>query len=237
MESVAVLIIGDEILTAEIADENGPFLLQTLGAAGIPVKRVVTVPDVREIVVRELGNLRALADAVVVSGGIGPTHDDPTRPAVAEALGVELEKHPEAERRILGYSRGTATEAELGMAFLPEGARLLDGEKTGTFGFAVGGIYALPGVPFLFRDIARRLPEEFEARPLHRCVLETKRREGEIAPQLAALQGESLDVAIASYPVHDQSGWRVRVVVRARDEVRAEQVAAAIRSALDELDD
>ena len=87
MSSVAVLIVGDEILKGEIDDENAPYLLRELREVGVPVERVVTVPDRRELIVVELQRLRGLADAVIVSGGLGPTHDDVTRMAVAEALG------------------------------------------------------------------------------------------------------------------------------------------------------
>ncbi|MCP3861348.1 MAG: competence/damage-inducible protein A, partial [Phycisphaeraceae bacterium] len=90
MQSAAILIIGDEILSGEIVDENGPFMLHALNEAGVRVRRVVTVPDQTDVIVSELRSLRAVADAVILPGGVGPTHDDVTRCSVAEALGVEL---------------------------------------------------------------------------------------------------------------------------------------------------
>ena len=232
MDSVAILIIGDEILSGEIPDENGPFVVKVLNDAGIRVERIVVVPDDREAIVTELGRLRAVADAVVVSGGLGPTHDDLTRPAVAESVGLELAPNDEAVERVRGFYADKATDAELAMAQMPKGASLLNGRRTPTFGFQIHGVFALPGVPFLFQDIAQRLPEAFDSRPLHKCVLETRRREGEIAPRLAEVQGESGDVAIGSYPVYDKGNWHVRVVLRASDENRLEEVAARIRESL-----
>ncbi|MHC5009666.1 MAG: competence/damage-inducible protein A [Planctomycetota bacterium] len=233
MQSAAALIIGDEILTGEIEDANGPFLVKILNDAGVRVTRKVTVPDDKQAIVTELSRLRALADAVVISGGIGPTHDDVTRPAVAEAVGVELVRHEEADRRIRGFYAGRITEAELAMALMPRGCRLLHGQRTPTFGFGVCGIYVLPGVPTLFRDIARGLTTEFETRPLHRAELITRRREGEIAPRLADVQGRALDVAIGSYPVYEDGKWHVRVVLRAPDAAALERTVEEVRSHLE----
>lgn len=226
MRSVAVLIIGDEILQGEIRDENGPRLIRHFTGRGIEVVRLVTVPDERPAIIEELGRLRGLADAVVVSGGIGPTHDDHTRPAIAEALGLGLSAHAEAEERIRGYYGDRVTDAELSMAQFPQGARMVNGVRTGTFGFEVGGVYALPGVPALFRDIIEGIAEDFARAPLHKLELTTSLREGEIAPRLATAQGELADVAIGSYPVCDDDGcWHVRVVLRGEDPDRLADVA------------
>ena len=232
MRSVAILIVGDEILSGEISDVNGPFLVGRLAPAGVRVERLVVAPDQDVAIVEELRRLRALADAVVVSGGIGPTHDDVTRPAIAEAVGVRVALHEEAERRIRRFYGDRVTEAELSMAQMPEGARLLHGPKTGTFGFEVGGVYALPGVPVLFRDLVEGFAGEFSAPPLHRAEILTHRREGEIARGLADVQGRSMDTAIGSYPVYEEGRWHVRVVVRSRDPVRLEQVAREVRAIL-----
>lgn len=232
MANAAILIVGDEILSGEVVDENAPYLIRAFAEAGVEVARVVTAPDRRDAIVQELRHLRALADAVVVSGGIGPTHDDVTRPAVSEALGLPLEANPEADRRIREWYRERVTPAELDMARMPRGAELVGGRTTNTFGFTVGGVYVLPGVPFLFRDIAVGLPARFGARPLHRDELLSRRREGEIAPDLAALQGRCGDVAIGSYPVYDDGRWHVRVVVRAADPARLREVVHALRALL-----
>jgi len=232
MATVAILIVGDEILEGEVVDENGPLLLHVLREAGVPVVRLVTAPDDEAAIADELRRLRALADVVVVSGGLGPTHDDVTREAVADALRTDLVRHPEAEARVRGFYADRCTEAELGMARMPRGAQLLDGLETKTFGFEVGGIYALPGVPFLFRDIVAGLKDAFAGAPVHRRVLETGRREGQIAPGLAAAQQRAPDVAIGSYPLYSKGTWRVRVVLRSSDPARLDEVAREVERAI-----
>jgi molybdenum cofactor synthesis domain-containing protein len=233
MRSAALLIVGDEILSGEIADENGPHTIRLLNEAGVRVERLVTAPDAVDAVVGELTRLRGLADGIIVSGGIGPTHDDVTRPAIARALGCDLVVQPEAERRIRAFYGERVTEAELSMAEMPRGAALLDGERTGTFGFALAGVFVLPGVPFLFRDIVGGVVASFRRAPLLRGEIRTRRREGEIARPLADVQGRLLDVAIGSYPVYEEGAWYVRVVVRAGDPARLQEGLDALRTHLE----
>lgn len=225
MHTAAILVVGDEILAGEVRDENAPYLVKAMSDAGVRVVRIATVGDEREAIVAELGRLRALADAVVVSGGIGPTHDDVTRPAIAAAVGLPLEVHAEAEQRIRSWYGGDVNEAELSMALLPRHALLLDGQKTTTFGFRVSGVYVLPGVPYLFRDIGAGLVSSFSCTPRHRVELTCLRREGEIASALAEAQAQATDVSIGSYPLYADGQWRVRVVLRADDEARVAEVA------------
>lgn len=229
---MAILIIGDEILSGEIADENGPWLIARMAEVGVHTVRQVVVPDDEAAIGAELNRLRGLADAVVVSGGIGPTHDDVTRAAVAGALGSPLAEHPEAMERIRGYYGERATDAELAMAQLPEGARLVNGRKTNTIGFALAGVYVLPGVPFLFRDLIEGVACEFTAEPLHKRELRSDLREGEIAAHLARFQGEMPDVAIGSYPVCEGGCWHVRIVLRGPDPARLAAVADEIEPRL-----
>jgi molybdenum cofactor synthesis domain-containing protein len=225
VRTAALLIIGDEILSGEIEDTNAPAFLRRCREVGIPVRRLVVVGDDAETIASELTRLRALADAVVLSGGLGPTHDDETRLAVARALGLELERHPQAAERIRGYYGEKTTDADLSMASFPAGARLVVGPETGSFGFEVGGVYALPGVPFLFRDIVEGLLPDFEGAPLHRHEIFSHLREGELAPRLADFQGRWRDVAIGSYPECIDGDWRVRVVLRGADQARVAALA------------
>jgi molybdenum cofactor synthesis domain-containing protein len=233
VRTAAILIVGDEVLSGEVADANGPFLVRAFGAAGVTVARIVVVPDHEESIVAELARLLAMADAVVVSGGIGPTHDDVTRPAVARALGVPLETHEEAERLVREIYGSRTTDSELAMARLPSGARLLRGPRLGTIGFAAGPVYVLPGVPSFFQDLALALIGDFRAPPLHREEVVTRRREGEIAPALAAIQTRRDDVRIGSYPIFEDGRWHVRIILRGTDphlvSLTAREVRAAIR--------
>lgn len=232
MKTAALLIVGDEILSGEVRDENGPWLLARLAALGTRVARVVTVPDRVEDVAAEVVTARAAADLVVTSGGIGPTHDDVTRQAVAAALDLPLVRHEGALAKVERWYGAKTTEAERSMADLPAGAVILRAPRTDTLGFEVGGVLVLPGVPSLLRDLVDGEPERFAGAPLHRAEVRTDRREGEIAPGLRAVQSASPDVAIGSYPVLDGRRWWTKVVVRGADPARVAAVADAVRARL-----
>lgn len=231
MNTAALLIIGDEVLSGEVRDDNGPWLIARLTALGTRVVRVSTVPDARDAIVRELRSLRALADVVLTSGGIGPTHDDLTRQTVAEALGLPLVRHAEALERVERWYGARTTEAERTMADLPAGSVLLRGARTDGLGFAVANVVVLPGVPFLLRDLVDGSAERFAGPPLHREEVHTDLREGEVAPDLTRIQASALDVAIGSYPILDGHRWWTKVVVRGADPVRVAAVAASVRAA------
>ncbi len=235
-KTAGILIVGDEVLSGEVRDANGPFLIERLTAFGARVARLAVVADRRDAIVRELVALRADADAVVVSGGIGPTHDDLTRPAVADAVGVPLEPHAEALAQVARWYGDRATDAEREMACLPRGSRVLHGPRTNAMGFAVAGVFVLPGVPFLLRDLVEGMAADFAGPPLAKAEVRTDLREGQIAADLARVQAEALDAAIGSYPWVEPDGrWHTRVVVRAADPARAAVVADAVRAALARL--
>ncbi len=228
MRTLGLLIVGDEILAGEVKDRNGPYLLDRARAMGVPVACAVTVPDDADAVAEALDLLRGRAGNVVVSGGLGPTHDDVTRQALAAALGVPLARHEEAERRLRGYFGAHATEADLSMADLPIGSMLVDGLRTPAFGFAVDDYLVLPGVPELFADIVDGLVMTWGGTPLARAEVVAPHREGEIASVLARIQDEATDVNIGSYPELADGRWQVRLVVRGADPDRVEVVRARI---------
>src|SRR5437868_15531605 len=102
--TAAVLIIRDEILSGRTQDSNLRDIARYLGVHGVDLAEARTVPDVHQEIIDALNALRARYDYVITTGGIGPTHDDITADAVAQAFGVELEEHPEIirseERRV-----------------------------------------------------------------------------------------------------------------------------------------
>lgn len=85
-----VLIVGDEILSGKVSDLNAPFLCRELRALGWVVARVVAVPDDVAAIAKEVAAMAGALDAVVTSGGVGPTLDDVTMAGVAAAFGTNL---------------------------------------------------------------------------------------------------------------------------------------------------
>jgi len=226
--TAAIVIIGDEILSGEVDDENAAYLARTLTGLGIRVIGIQVVPDTTVAISQAIRAATHLADLIIVTGGIGPTHDDVTRQAVAEALDVPCERHAEAEDVLRRGYGDHLTGADLEMADLPRGARLLKSTRTGAYGFAVADVHVLPGVPNLLKAIFGELAELWEPHDYYREEIVTSLREGQIAPGLRAIQAAHPRVAIGSYPVKTEAGYRVRIVLRAHER-------AALDSARDEV--
>ncbi|MGI8574054.1 MAG: competence/damage-inducible protein A [Egibacteraceae bacterium] len=252
---VSIVIVGDEILDGYVRDTNSAFLAQRLAALGVPLDRIVTVPDtvaaIGEALLTELR--RSRARLVVTSGGIGSTPDDVTMRAVASALGLQLVEHPVIAERLhdlIARARddGRAYDEEqaqalLRMALTPAGADPLHGAVGAAPGVLLsldGGLDAsggaavviLPGVPSELRRITRDGVEPLlsgRGRPRHVTELTHPYPESTLTPLLERLQASFPSLAIGSYPGHEctirLSGERATV----------EQAAARVRERLDEL--
>ena len=149
-----VVIIGDELILGAIADTNTQFIARALRDGGFRLRRVTTVGDDPARIVRALKEAAAGSDVVVVAGGLGPTVDDPTRDAAAEAAGAELVFHPELWEEIAARFRhmGRApTENNRKQAYLPRGAAALSNPIGTAPGFSLelgqSILFAVPGVP------------------------------------------------------------------------------------------
>lgn len=165
---VELLTVGDELLRGDIVNGNSQWLARRLTQAGAAVTRAVEVPDDLDAIGEALDTALRRADAVIMTGGLGPTSDDLTRDALAAAAGVKLVRDPEVERRLRQRTlerNVPLAEDALRMADAPEGATLLHNPAGTAPGLRVtlsgGVVYALPGVPSEMRAITEEsvLPE------------------------------------------------------------------------------
>src|SRR5210317_518688 len=125
--TAGLVVIGDEILSGRTHDKNIAQVASWLQVQGIRLSEVRVVPDIQEKIVEAVNTLREAYDYLFTTGGIGPTHDDITVDAVAEALGVGVIVHPTARGILEKYyaDKGGITDARLRMARVPEGADLI----------------------------------------------------------------------------------------------------------------
>ena len=157
----AVVAVGDELLLGDIVNGNAAWLGERLAAAGAPVVHSTMVGDDVERIAAAVRRALEDADAVVVTGGLGPTSDDVTRDAVAAVAGVPLERWPDLEQglreRFAAY-RYDMPETVLRQADVPRGARPLDNPVGTAPGLRVevGGqlVFALPGPPHELAAVA-----------------------------------------------------------------------------------
>src|SRR5512140_4002523 len=101
MPSAEIITIGTEILLGEIVDTNTRYIARTLRGMGVNIYRTITIGDNTERIAEAIRNSMTRAEIIITPGGLGPTVDDPTREAVAQAFGVKLEFRPELWAQIV----------------------------------------------------------------------------------------------------------------------------------------
>lgn len=235
--TAAVLIIGDEILSGRTQDTNLRDIARYLGVIGVDLAEARTVPDVMDEIVDALNALRARYDYVVTTGGIGPTHDDITADAVAQAFGVELEEHPEIMAMLSARWGGEINAARRRMARVPVGGALVKNPVAGPPGFTIGNVFTLAGVPQIMRGMLEDVgPRMRGGRPtVSRTVRVEGSGEGQIAEPLETVAKAHTDMSLGSYPFFGPDGYGSNLVVRGRDPAQlgevVEELIAALRQA------
>ncbi|MGA1587196.1 MAG: competence/damage-inducible protein A [Ilumatobacteraceae bacterium] len=182
-----VLAVGTELLLGQIVDTNSAWLGEQLAAHGIDSLAQTKVGDNVGRIISHLRSMLEHADAVIMCGGLGPTHDDLTREAIAAVMGVELELDEGigAVIREMFESRGRSMpENNLRQAMVPAGATIIPQTRGTAPGLicpvtvSVDGrqvervVYAVPGVPHEMRDMFERaIAPDLHARAGEQAVI------------------------------------------------------------------
>ncbi len=159
----AALIIGDEILSGKRVDQHFAKIAGLLSARGLRLSWVEYLGDERPRIVETLKRSFAAGEVVFSFGGIGNTPDDHTRQAAAEALGVDLVLHPEAEREIRARFADDITPQRLLLGTFPRGVAIVPNPFNRIPGFAVRDHYFLPGFPQMAHPMAEWVLDTYYA--------------------------------------------------------------------------
>jgi len=151
---VQLLLTGNELMTGDILDSNSAMIAQELMDLGLKVTKKVTVADDLTLLVNEINMMAEQADILIINGGLGPTIDDLTAQALAQAMNVNLTQHQDALSHLKHWckERGATLNApNLKQAQLPDGCQIIENETGSAVGFSVNHlnctIYCTPGVP------------------------------------------------------------------------------------------
>ena len=200
---VHLITVGDEILIGQIVDTNSSWMARQLNLAGARITGVQSVGDDEDAIGQALEAALQQADAVLMTGGLGPTKDDITKKTLARFFGVELEFHQPTYDRIVRFferlGRST-TEGHRQQCYMPANATLL-ANKMGTapgMWFERDGkiVVSMPGVPYemeylMEHEVIPRLKNFFPGFPIaHRTILTAGEGESRIAEQLESLEEE-----------------------------------------------
>jgi len=232
--SAAVLVIGDEVLSARVTDVNSVYLCRRLHELGVDVGRVVVVPDVVEQIAADVAELSAHFTHVITTGGVGPTHDDVTMAGVATAFNMPLVRHPLAEQAIRDFYGADMAQAALRMADLPQGAELVLEAGMRFPVVHVGNVWIFPGSPHLLKSKFERVADRFASTPYHTAQLALNTGEPEITPFLTEVQERFADVAIGSYPQEPGEPVRLIITLKGKDPKRVGEVLTVLAEGLGE---
>jgi molybdenum cofactor synthesis domain-containing protein len=236
--TAALAVIGDEILSGRTQDKNVAQLATWLNIQGIRLAEVRIVPDVTARIAETVNALRATHDYLFTTGGIGPTHDDITVDAIAEAFGVPVVVHPEARAILEDYYRdrpGGLNEARLRMARAPAGAELIANPSSGAPGVKMGNVYILAGVPHIAASMMDALTGTLEGgRPVVSVTVGARAPESEVADLLRETEAAHPGVAIGSYPFFKDGRYGANFVIRSENEALVHETGEELSRRLSE---
>ena len=241
MPSAEIITIGTEILLGEIVDTNTRYIARTLRGMGVDLYRTITIGDNVDRIAEAIRQSVERAEIVITTGGLGPTVDDPTREAVAKAVGVETEFREDLWEQVVAiisrYGR-KPSENQKRQAYVPKGAIGISNPVGTAPCFIVeterNAIISLPGVPnemeYILHDsiipyLQKRyhLDEIIKIRILHCAGL----GEGMIDEKIADL--ETLSNPTVGLAAHT-GVVDIRIAAKAKNEAEADAMIARIET-------
>jgi molybdopterin-biosynthesis enzyme MoeA-like protein len=234
VESAAFLAIGNELLSGKVVEANLAPLAQTLRALGIELRSAEILLDDVPTLAPAIARLSASHGLVVTSGGVGPTHDDVTMQAVAQAFGRKVVREPSLVELVHRTFGEKTSDAHLRFADVPEGAALMPAPDVAWPTPVVDNVWILPGVPEVFRmKLATLRAWVVGPRPfVSRSVL-LSQDEVDLKDTLDAVVAAHPSVSIGSYPALFNPRYRTRITFDGTD---APLVAAALEDLIARTD-
>jgi nicotinamide-nucleotide amidase len=180
-----IIAIGDELLYGQVVDTNSHWISQQLDLVGVKVVRKTTVGDNREDILRAFSEAERRADLILITGGLGPTQDDLTKPLLAEYFGCGIVEVPEAVEAVTAFfaQRGREiTPPNILQGHLPSCCTYIPNEVGTAPGmwFEKNGTYwmSMPGVPHEMKKLMEdfvlpKLPSLFELPVIYHKVIKT----------------------------------------------------------------
>lgn len=227
---VALVTVGDEILSGETVNTNAAWLGRRLHESGVSVERMTAVPDRVADIARVVNEYQAEYDAVIVTGGLGPTPDDVTMEGVAAAFGTTLSRDEEVSRWLeteKGYSNDDLAPET---THIPERATMLRNPNGVAPGCVIDNTYVFPGVPDEMKGMFEAVADQFSGEFTHVETVTTPEPESHLLDRIIEAQ-EQFAVNVGSYP-----GENVRLRVQGTDPEAVEAAASWLRERVDSVD-
>ena len=237
----ALLTIGDELLAGDTENTNATWIASRLTTRGVATKRILVIPDEAELIARTVREYAAAFDAVIVTGGLGGTHDDVTMEAVAAAFDLDLTIDELARTDVeetLDAVRERLPDLDIDVAAhasIPAGGRALINDEGLAPGCVVENVYVLPGIPREMKPMFESVAEEFAGTARSREIYTTI-PEGRYTSDLAEAR-ERFDLSIGSYPSRRNGRRCNRIKLVDEDEDTLEEAATWIEARIEPFEE
>ncbi|MEM2119890.1 MAG: molybdopterin-binding protein [Archaeoglobaceae archaeon] len=193
-----IISVGNELLNGDTVNTNATYMAKRLVEKGHEVKRIVVVPDVVSEIAEEVERASRLYDFVLVTGGLGATHDDVTNEAIAKALKKELVVNEKVYEYLRKFSDNEFAIRKI--SSIPEGSELIWNDVGAAPAYIVENIAVMPGVPAEMENTFAKILEKFEKLSYFEEQVRIDGYEVAILNELNTVVSEFQDVQIGSYP-------------------------------------
>jgi molybdenum cofactor synthesis domain-containing protein len=224
VSSACAILIGNELLNGSTVDCNLAELARTLRELGIRLKRALVLPDDVETLVSEIRIASSSFDVVFTSGGVGPTHDDVTIAAVAQAFNVGTVINEEMRCALVGHYGATLSPGHLQLARVPDGACMMRLPNTTWPTIVMRNVWVLPGVPAIFQAKLQAVREYLTGPVTYHCKAVLCRSDELALKQLIDTTVKSNpEVEIGSYPLWPPSDAQTKITFEGTDSNQLKQ--------------
>lgn len=248
MYKAVIITIGDELLIGQTIDTNSAFIAQQLNKLGVEVTKRIAIADTKNAIVEELDTFIPKADLIILTGGLGPTSDDITKPTLNDYFGGELIVNKEVEAFIVeAFAKRNIPllPKNLDQALLPSACKMLKNSR----GTAAGMwfekdntiVISLPGVPFemegiMMDEVIPKLKEIYtDFSIIHRHLVCIGKGESIIAQEIEEIENQ-LPVYIHLSYLPSPGLVKLRLTTQGKDKEKlseeVEVFAQAIKSRL-----
>ncbi len=193
-----IISVGNEILSGDIANTNATYIARRLTKKGHKVVKMIVIPDDVDAIAKEVGE--NLESFVVVTGGLGATHDDVTTEGIAKALNRKLVLYEDVLKELKERFPKANEEALKKVCTFPEGAEVVRNDVGVAPGYLVENVLVMPGVPAEMEDVFEKVLPRFGERSYYEETLIVYKKESEMLEELNRVVEEFKDVQIGSYP-------------------------------------
>lgn len=243
-----LITIGDEILIGQVINTNAAFIGDKLFSIGIPLEKTVVIGDEENILLAEFKDSLNNYDVTIITGGLGPTHDDITKPALVKFFNDELvtdEKVLEHVKNIFSSRNLTMVKVNEAQALVPKNSRVIwnaNGTAPGIWIDNGNKVFiAMPGVPYemksmfekiIITDLKKKYSDRIKSVYLHKTLLTTGLGESVLSEKIGNIKDIIGDSKLAFLP--SSSEVRLRINSEGRTEAEAQKKINYIEKKLTE---